>query len=42
MSSKDLEELTLVREERRTLSITVENLKSELNQLKSKVIKLFS
>ncbi|XP_067046476.1 lamin-B1-like [Acropora muricata] len=36
MSSKDLEELTLVREERRTLSITVENLRSELNQLKSK------
>lgn len=36
MSSKDLEELTLVREERRSLSITVENLRSELNQLKSK------
>ncbi|XP_015765214.1 PREDICTED: lamin-B1-like [Acropora digitifera] len=36
MSSKDLEELTLVREERRALSITVENLRSELNQLKSK------
>ena len=37
MNAKDLEELTLIREEKRTLSITVENIKSELNQLQSKV-----
>lgn len=36
MNAKDLEELTLIREEKRTLSITVENIKSELNQLQSK------
>lgn len=37
MSAKDVEELTVIREEKRTLSITVENLKSDLSQLQSKV-----
>lgn len=37
MSAKDVEELSSVREEKRTLSMTVENLKSELSQLQSKV-----
>ncbi|CAH3169321.1 unnamed protein product [Porites lobata] len=36
MSAKDVEELTVIREEKRTLSITVENLKSDLSQLQSK------
>lgn len=36
MSAKDLEELSVVREDKRTLSITVENLKSDLHQLQSK------
>ena len=44
MSAKDVEELTVIREEKRTLSITVENLKSDLSQLQSKVeyLPLFS
>ena len=44
MSAKDVEELTVIREEKRTLSITVENLKSDLSQLQSKVeyLALFS
>ena len=37
MSAKDVEELQIIREEKRTLSTTVENLKSELSQLESKV-----
>ena len=37
MSAKDVEELTVIREEKRTLSITVENLKSDLSQWQSKV-----
>lgn len=36
MNAKDVEELTLIREEKRNLSITIENIKSELNQLQSK------
>ena len=39
MSEKDIEELSIIREEKRTLSMTVENLKSELSQLQAKVIK---
>lgn len=41
MSEKDVEQLSTVREEKRTLSMTVENLKSELSQLQAKV-KLYS
>lgn len=37
MSEKDVEQLSTVREEKRTLSMTVENLKSELSQLQAKV-----
>ena len=37
MSAKDVEELQIIREEKRTLSTTVESLKSELSQLESKV-----
>ena len=37
MSAMDVEELSTIREENRTLSMTVENLKSELSQLQSKV-----
>lgn len=36
VSAKDVEELATIREEKRTLSTTVENLRSELNQLQSK------
>ena len=38
MYAKNAEELATVREEKRTLSMTVENLKSELSQWNSKVI----
>lgn len=41
VSAKDVEELATIREEKRTLSTTVENLRSELNQLQSKVKYLF-
>ena len=37
MSAKDVEELATIREDKRTLSMTVENLRSELSQLQSKV-----
>ena len=37
MYSKGVEELSSIKEEKRTLSMTVENLKSELSQLQSKV-----
>lgn len=36
MSSKDIEELSTIKEEKRSLSMTVENLRSELSQLQSK------
>ena len=39
MSAKDVEELSIIREEKRTLSMTVENVKSELSQLQSRVFK---
>ena len=42
MSSKDVEELSIIREEKRTLSMTVDNVKSELSQLQSRVFKNFS
>ena len=42
MSAKDVEDLALIREEKRTLSITIENIKSELNQLHSKVFRTLS
>ena len=38
MYAINAEELSIVREKKRTLSMTVENLKSELSQWKSKVI----
>ena len=41
MSSKDIEELSIIKEEKRSLSMTVENLRSELSQLQSKVYKNF-
>ena len=39
MSAKDVEELSIIKEEKRTLSMTVENVKSELSQLQSRVFK---
>lgn len=42
MSAKDVEELSIIREEKRTLSMTVENVKSELSQLQSRVFNNFS
>lgn len=39
MSAKDVEELSIIREEKRTLSMTVENVKSELSQLQARVFK---
>ena len=39
MSARDVEELSIIKEEKRTLSMTVENVKSELSQLQSRVFK---
>ena len=37
MSDKDCEELRTIREEKRMLSMTVENMKSEMTQVQAKV-----